>query len=95
MQAFILVSVCLFFPMFVTFLWFVGEFVAHHVYGNECQQHRGEGDKETQIFGHRLLDVSNTQKHNSGIQVDQPVEPKHNENKYDTKSYMYMYFMVT
>lgn len=67
--------------MHVTFLGFVGEFVAHHVYSDESQERRGEGDKETQIFGHRLLDVSDTQKHNSGIQVHQPVEPKYNENK--------------
>lgn len=71
----------LFFSMYVTFFGFVGELVAHHVYGNESQQHRGEGDKEAQIFGHRLLNVSNTQKHNSGIQVHQPVEPKCNDNK--------------
>lgn len=67
----------LFDVQYVTFLGFIGEFVPHHVYGDQSQQHGGEGDKEAQIFGHRLLDVGNTQKHDSGIQVDQPVEPKH------------------
>lgn len=51
----------------VTFLWFVSEFVAHHVYSDESQQHRGEGNKEAQVLGHRLLDISDAQKHNSGI----------------------------
>lgn len=51
------------------------------MYGNESQQHWGEGDEEAQIFGHRLLDVSNAQKHNSGIQIHQPVEPKLREKK--------------
>lgn len=73
---------------YATFLGVVGEFVAHHVYGDECQQHRGEGNKEAQVFGHRLLDVSNTQKHNSGIQVNQPVEPEHDEDKYHTQSFI-------
>lgn len=62
-----------------TFLGFVGEFVAHHVYGDESQQRRGEGDEEAQILAHRLLDVSNAQKHNSRIQVHQPVEPECNK----------------
>lgn len=49
------------------------------MYGYQSQQHGGEGDEEAQVFAHRLLDVSDTQKHYSGIQVDQPVEPEHEE----------------
>ena len=74
--------------MYITFLGFVGELVAHHVYGDERQQHWGERDEEAQIFGHRLLDVRNTQKHNSGIQVHQPVEPEHKDNNSQWKSFI-------
>lgn len=35
-----------FFTENITFLGFVGEFIAHHMYGNESQQNRGERDKE-------------------------------------------------
>ena len=45
------------------------------MYGDEGQQHRGEGDEEAQVFSHRLLDIRNAQKHNRGVEVDQPIEP--------------------
>ena len=41
-----------FFSMYLTSIGFVGESAAHHVYGDESQQRRGEWDKEAQIFGH-------------------------------------------
>lgn len=79
--------------IWVTFLGFIGEFVAHHVYGDESQQHRGEGDKEAQILGDRLLDVSNAQEHNHGIQIHQPVEPERNKsNKQQKGKKSFKYF---
>lgn len=62
-----------------TFFWLVGQFVADHMYSNKSQQHRSEWDKESQIFGHRLLNVSDAQEYYSGIQVDQPVKPKNDK----------------
>lgn len=45
------------------------------MYGNECKENRGKWNKESQIFGHRLLDVGDPQEHHCGIQIDQPIEP--------------------
>ena len=59
-----------------TFLWLEGELVPYHVDGDQGQQHRGEGDEKPQVLTHGLLYVGDGQKHNGGIQVDQPVEPK-------------------
>ena len=61
-----------------TFLWLKGEVVTYHVDGDQGQQHRGEGDEESQILTDGLLYVGDGQKYNGGIQVDQPVEPKKN-----------------
>lgn len=34
-----------------TFFWTECELVAHHVYGDEGEEDRGERDEKTQVFG--------------------------------------------